>query len=187
MWPASCAGHHSHSIARFALCLFRTALFDGIHSSAVQNEYVCSTLSFTLPSSSLTTSIQPTTQRLNLTTKTKLPPTQHPKTNEMCYIVRTRYSCTHLATFHPSNYKRPIAAQDAIQANSKTEWPTHAHTTLEGCQDACRRGARCSGRLDDLEVVEKRGDGVCEECEDAEWVVVERGQWDMCRDGVAPQ
>ena len=52
----------------------------------------------------------------------------------------------------------------------------HLHTTLEGCQDACRRGARCSGRLEELETIEKKDDEVCEECveklKEEEWVVV---------------
>ena len=97
----------------------------------------------------------------------------------MCYITRTRYTCTHLSPFQPPTYRCPTAAGDAVQANPETDWPTHPHTTLEGCQDACHRGARCSGRLEDLEVVEKKGEGVCEECEEKEiemeggWVVVE--------------
>jgi len=97
----------------------------------------------------------------------------------MCYITRTRYSCTHLSPFHPPTYKRPSAAEDAVQANTKTEWPTHKDTELDGCQDACRRGARCSGLLEGLELIEKTKEGLCEECEskaDEEWVIVERKQ-----------
>jgi hypothetical protein len=31
----------------------------------------------------------------------------------------------------------------------------HHDTNVEGCQDACRRGHRCEGRLDELEVLKK--------------------------------
>ena len=85
----------------------------------------------------------------------------------MCHLIRTRYTCTHLAPFHPPNYKRPTTKEDAKQANPKTEWPTHPDTTLQNCQDACRRGARCSGQLEELHVVEKMGPGICQACEDA--------------------
>lgn len=87
----------------------------------------------------------------------------------MCYIIRTRYSCTHLSPFHPPTHKC---------VSPTTEWPTHKDTVLQTCQDVCRRGVRCSDRLEDMKAVEKMKEGVCEECEDKaegeEWVIVER-------------
>lgn len=45
------------------------------------------------------------------------------------------------------------------------QWPTHEDTTLNGCQDSNRRGARCPDLLENLEVVyqEEEG-GECDEC-----------------------
>lgn len=100
----------------------------------------------------------------------------------MCYVTRTRYKCTHLSPFQLLTYRYLDAADDAIQADPQTAWPTHPHTIIQGCQDACHRGARCSGRLEDLEIVEKKSESACGKCEEKEietesdWVVVEHEQ-----------
>lgn len=92
----------------------------------------------------------------------------------MCFVKRTRYSCTHISPIHPPNYQRLTPAQAEQQPNPakaqrdadpSREWPTHPDTTLESCQDCGRRGARCSGKLEELEVVYKDKEGLCEECE----------------------
>lgn len=51
------------------------------------------------------------------------------------------------------------------QANPRTEWPTHDDTSVVGCQDSLRRGARCSRRLEDLDCWYHDVDRVCEDCE----------------------
>lgn len=90
----------------------------------------------------------------------------------MCYLERTRYACSHLAPFHPPAYKRPTAAEDATQGDPTLECPTHKDTKLHGCQDSGRRGSWCDIRLEDMEDVEREGEGVCDECEEGEWVIV---------------
>jgi hypothetical protein len=86
----------------------------------------------------------------------------------MCYTIRTRYSCGHISPYHHTDHiNSPLSNKtnrDVAQASSETEWPTHKDTMLRGCQDACRRGARCGGLLEKLEVVERNGHGVCDEC-----------------------
>jgi hypothetical protein len=57
-----------------------------------------------------------------------------------------------------------------MQSNPETEWPRQPDTGCVGCQDACRRGGRCPGPLEELESFEVEGKGVCEDCR--EWVAV---------------
>jgi hypothetical protein len=68
------------------------------------------------------------------------------------------------------DYIRPTAAVDKMESNPNTEWPHHADTGCVGCQDAGRRGARCSGPLEKLESFEEESERVCEDC--LEWVDV---------------
>lgn len=85
----------------------------------------------------------------------------------MCYLHLTRYSCnsSHTSPIHAAGYQRPSPAEDARQASLETEWPTHEDTSVEGCQDACRRGARCPGRLEELDKILYRDvERRCEAC-----------------------
>lgn len=82
----------------------------------------------------------------------------------MCYLRLTYYACAHTSPIHPLGYQRPSPAKDARQANPEIEWPTHADTGVEGCQDACRRGARCGYQLEELETISKSVTSVCENC-----------------------
>jgi hypothetical protein len=59
-----------------------------------------------------------------------------------------------------------------MQSKPETEWPRHPDTGCVGCQDACRRGARCPEPLEKLESFEEEGRGICEDCR--EWVAVEK-------------
>lgn len=147
-------------------------------------EYSCSVAALQLRSSNTaTTKITKHQTSLHTRIRIVIRIIAHIQTTKMCYITRTRYLCTHLSPNHPASYTRPSLSQDKAQYNPKTEWPTHPHTHLEGCQDACRRGARCSGQLEELETLEKKDDGICEECEEKlkkeDWVIVTKEEEDQ--------
>jgi hypothetical protein len=84
----------------------------------------------------------------------------------MCYLRLTRYTCKHLSPIHPLDYIRPGESEDKMQSDPRTEWPKHPDTGCEGCQDACLRGARCSGKLETLQTFYEDGKGECEDCRD---------------------
>jgi hypothetical protein len=107
----------------------------------------------------------------------------------MCYLRLTRYTCSHLSPIHPPSYIPPKLEGEAdsktraylkMQSDINTEWPTHPDSSCVGCQDAGRRGARCSGPLEDLKdpeldperrkLIVEEGKDVCEDCR--EWVDV---------------
>ncbi|KAF2793358.1 hypothetical protein K505DRAFT_362063 [Melanomma pulvis-pyrius CBS 109.77] len=80
----------------------------------------------------------------------------------MCYLNLTRYTCTHTSPIHTSPKPTPETLK---QSHPNTEWPTHPDSSVYGCQDASRRGARCSDPLENLEKLYMDVKRVCEECE----------------------
>jgi hypothetical protein len=82
----------------------------------------------------------------------------------MCHLVRTRYTCAHLSPFHPLGYERPFPETNKTQSDRITEWPTHPDTSIQSCEDATRKGHRCEGRLEELEIAEKSVDRACVWC-----------------------
>lgn len=98
----------------------------------------------------------------------------------MCYLRLTRYTCNHLSPIHPHDYIRPSESENKMQSDPRTEWPKHPDAGCVGCQDACRRGARCSGPLEELESFEEKGKGECDDCR--EWVTVGSGGEEMIQE-----
>ncbi len=95
----------------------------------------------------------------------------------MCFIKHTRYACGHISPLHRPGYQRPNPPPPTNtpgdpghlirQSNPLTEWPTHPDTTIEGCQDAGRRGVRCTDLLEDMKTMELDSDKLCEDCKKA--------------------